>query len=57
MEDVFSTAYKNFPGSTYVIVIEEGLLLAPDFLSYMATVQPLLLDSTLIGISAWNPNG
>ncbi|CAL4149703.1 unnamed protein product [Meganyctiphanes norvegica] len=57
VEVVFDTALALFPGSLFVSVIEEGLLLAPDFLAYTATVLPLLHDPTVMAISAWNPNG
>ena len=57
LDFAFNNAYKSFPTSQYVILVEEGLLLAPDFLSFMATMQPVLSDSSLLGISAWNPNG
>ncbi|XP_045598429.1 protein O-linked-mannose beta-1,2-N-acetylglucosaminyltransferase 1 isoform X1 [Procambarus clarkii] len=57
MAVVFETAFALFPGSSYVTVIEEGLLLAPDFMAYSASVLPLLHDPTIIAISAWNANG
>lgn len=57
LEMVFETAHVLFPGSSYVTVLEEGLLLAPDFLAYSASVLPLLHDPTIIAVSAWNANG
>ncbi|XP_071523625.1 protein O-linked-mannose beta-1,2-N-acetylglucosaminyltransferase 1-like isoform X1 [Panulirus ornatus] len=57
MEVVFETAHALFPGSSYVTVLEEGLLLAPDFLAFSASVLPLLHDPTIIAVSAWNANG
>lgn len=41
-----------------LVVVEEGVILGPDFLSYLAQLLPLLdLDSTISTISAWNDNG
>ncbi|KAK8720951.1 hypothetical protein OTU49_013005 [Cherax quadricarinatus] len=57
MAVAFETAYGLFPGSSYVTVIEEGLLLAPDFMAYSASILPVLHDPTVIAISAWNANG
>ncbi|XP_063611982.1 protein O-linked-mannose beta-1,2-N-acetylglucosaminyltransferase 1-like [Penaeus indicus] len=57
LELTFETAHALFPGSLYVTVLEEGLLLSPDFLAYSATVLPLLHDPTILAISAWNANG
>ncbi|XP_041349879.1 protein O-linked-mannose beta-1,2-N-acetylglucosaminyltransferase 1-like [Gigantopelta aegis] len=45
------------PDSEYVIVLEEELLLAPDFLHFMAQFLDVLnSDSSLLGVSAWNYN-
>ncbi|XP_064091087.1 protein O-linked-mannose beta-1,2-N-acetylglucosaminyltransferase 1-like [Macrobrachium nipponense] len=57
MEILFETAIALYPGSSYITVIEEGLLLAPDFFTYIASVLPVLHDPTVLGISAWNANG
>ncbi|XP_066990155.1 protein O-linked-mannose beta-1,2-N-acetylglucosaminyltransferase 1-like [Macrobrachium rosenbergii] len=57
MEILFETAIALYPGSSYITVIEEGLLLAPDFFTYTASVLPVLHDPTVLGISAWNANG
>lgn len=57
MTVVFEAARAAFPGSPHVTVIEAGLLLAPDFLAYTASLLPLLHDPTILAISAWNPNG
>ncbi|KAK7081570.1 Protein fam3a [Halocaridina rubra] len=57
MEVLFETAIALYPGASYITVIEEGILLAPDFLAYTASVLPILHDPTVIGISAWNANG
>ncbi|KAK8390081.1 hypothetical protein O3P69_012954 [Scylla paramamosain] len=57
MQLVFETAHVAFPNSPYITIVEAGLLLAPDFLAYTASLLPLLHDPTILGISAWNPNG
>lgn len=57
LEVLFETAVALYPGSSYLTVIEEGILLAPDFMAYTASVLPVLHDPTVIGISAWNANG
>ncbi|KAH7946790.1 hypothetical protein HPB52_004261 [Rhipicephalus sanguineus] len=42
----------------HFVVIEEGVLLGPDFLAYLGQLLPLLdMDSTISSISAWNDNG
>lgn len=47
-----------FPLKKNVIVVEEGLILSPDFLYYMAQLLPVLEnDDSILAISAWNPNG
>jgi alpha-1,3-mannosyl-glycoprotein beta-1,2-N-acetylglucosaminyltransferase len=39
-------------------VLEEDLIVSPDFLSYFHYLLPLLqADKTLLTISAWNDNG
>lgn len=49
---------NKFPNKKYVIVLEENLILSPDFLFYMAQLVPTLeKDESLLGVSAWNPNG
>ncbi|CAM9831560.1 unnamed protein product, partial [Discosporangium mesarthrocarpum] len=41
-----------------VIILEEDLLIAPDFFEYFSAMAPLLdRDDTLMAISAWNDNG
>ncbi|XP_045105549.1 protein O-linked-mannose beta-1,2-N-acetylglucosaminyltransferase 1-like isoform X2 [Portunus trituberculatus] len=57
MQVVFETAHAAFPESPYITIVEAGLLLAPDFLAYTASLLPLLHDPNILGISAWNPNG
>uniref|UniRef100_A0A7S4DZD4 alpha-1,3-mannosyl-glycoprotein 2-beta-N-acetylglucosaminyltransferase n=1 Tax=Lotharella globosa TaxID=91324 RepID=A0A7S4DZD4_9EUKA len=43
---------------SHVIILEEDLLVAPDFFSYFMQASKLLaLDSSLFCISAWNDNG
>lgn len=42
----------------HFIVVEEELLLAPDYLSFLAECLSILnSDPTLLGVSAWNFNG
>ncbi|KAG8311004.1 hypothetical protein J6590_051533 [Homalodisca vitripennis] len=49
---------KRFPNKKYVIVLDEGLIVSPDFLFYMAQLVFLLeKDDSIFAISAWNPNG
>ena len=40
-----------------LIVLEEDLVLSPDFLYFMAQTYPVVRqDKTLVGVSAWNDN-
>lgn len=49
---------KLFPSADHFIVVEEELLLAPDYLSFLAQCfSTLNSDPTLLGVSAWNFNG
>lgn len=49
---------KRFPNKKYVIVLEEGLIVSPDFLFYMAQLVFLFdKDDSILAVSAWNPNG
>ncbi|XP_064472966.1 protein O-linked-mannose beta-1,2-N-acetylglucosaminyltransferase 1-like isoform X2 [Ornithodoros turicata] len=58
MNEAFDTGERQFPDSMYFVVIEDGVLLAPDFLMYLAPLVTLLdKDSTISSISAWNDNG
>ena len=42
----------------YVIVLEEEVILAQDFLSFLAQCLSVARkDDSLIGVSAWNENG
>ncbi len=42
----------------YVVVLEEEVILAPDFLNFMAqSLDAVEKDESLIGVSAWNDNG
>ena len=46
------------PPQTHVVVLEEEVILAPDFLHFMAQcLDPLDKDPTLAGVSAFNENG
>jgi alpha-1,3-mannosyl-glycoprotein beta-1,2-N-acetylglucosaminyltransferase len=50
-------AFSN-PAIKRVIILEEDLLIAPDFFDYFAATKPLLdEDQNLLGVSAWNDNG
>lgn len=50
--------HDMLPKKKYVIVIEEGLMLSPDYLFYLSQMAPVLeKDNTVLGISAWNPYG
>eukprot|EP00949_MAST-11_sp_MAST-11-sp1_P001849 g1849.t1 len=41
-----------------VIIVEDDLEVAPDFLEYFAAMAPLLeKDDTIMAVSAWNDNG
>ncbi|RZF42012.1 hypothetical protein LSTR_LSTR003517 [Laodelphax striatellus] len=58
IEKGVETAKERFPNKKYVIVIEQGVLVSPDFLHYMAQMVSVLeKDTTILAISAWNPNG
>lgn len=49
---------KMFPKAEHFIVVEEEILLAPDFLSFLAQCfSTMNSDPTLLGVSAWNFNG
>ncbi|KAL4226255.1 hypothetical protein ACF0H5_014238 [Mactra antiquata] len=49
---------KMFLDSEYMIVIEEELILSPDFLFFLAQCTDVLSkDDTLLGVSAFNFNG
>ncbi|XP_054257829.1 protein O-linked-mannose beta-1,2-N-acetylglucosaminyltransferase 1-like [Macrosteles quadrilineatus] len=49
---------KRFPNKKYAIVLDEGLILSPDFLFYMAQLVFLFQkDDSIFAISAWNSNG
>lgn len=56
--EAFELAKRLFPDAVHFVVIEEGVLLGPDFLAYIGQLLPLLeMDSTISSISAWNDNG
>ncbi len=41
-----------------MVILEDDLEVSSDFLTYFATLAPLLIsDRTLLCISAWNDNG
>ena len=48
----------TIPNHSVIIVVEDDLDVAPDFLDYFAATYPLLLsDPSLFCVSAWNDNG
>ncbi|CAE8645940.1 unnamed protein product, partial [Polarella glacialis] len=48
---------EHFVNARSLIVVEEDIVMAPDFLLYFAQLEPLLLkDDRLFCISAWNEN-
>ncbi|XP_062520631.1 protein O-linked-mannose beta-1,2-N-acetylglucosaminyltransferase 1-like isoform X2 [Corticium candelabrum] len=50
--------WELYPRKEHVIVLEEDLIVAPDFLNYFHYLLPLLTtDKKLLTISAWNDNG
>jgi len=54
-----TTAFRVFPKSPAVIIIEDDLEVSPDFFSYFRRMSELLFDKNenLFCISAWNDNG
>lgn len=53
LDEVFSR-----PEIKRVIILEEDLLIAPDFFEYFAATKHLLdSDTSLLAVSAWNDNG
>ncbi|XP_064633675.1 protein O-linked-mannose beta-1,2-N-acetylglucosaminyltransferase 1-like [Lineus longissimus] len=58
MHQAIEAAWKIFPNKESVIILEEDLVLSPDFLYFLAqTYQVVRQDKSLLGISAWNDNG
>ncbi|PVD24594.1 hypothetical protein C0Q70_15078 [Pomacea canaliculata] len=58
MNHAIQHSLKLFPKADHFIVVEEELLLAPDYLSFLAECLSILnSDPTLLGVSAWNFNG
>ncbi|XP_050695667.1 protein O-linked-mannose beta-1,2-N-acetylglucosaminyltransferase 1-like isoform X2 [Eriocheir sinensis] len=50
-------AFKYFPNVDKIIVLEDDLILAPDFISYFHQTAPLLdIDDTIFCINAYNYN-
>jgi hypothetical protein len=39
------------------IILEEDLIVSPDFLAYFGILSPLVNDHAVLAISAWNDNG
>ncbi|XP_071450523.1 protein O-linked-mannose beta-1,2-N-acetylglucosaminyltransferase 1-like [Hetaerina americana] len=58
IERAFKLMKEIFPLEKNVIILEEGQILSPDFLFFMAQMIPVLeKDNSLLGVSSWNPNG
>lgn len=58
MQKAIIAGWELYPEAKYLIVLEEEIVLAPDFLSFLG--QSLVVvdsDATLLGVSAWNYNG
>eukprot|EP00118_Oscarella_pearsei_P007497 m.37064 g.37064 ORF g.37064 m.37064 type:complete len:643 (+) comp32318_c0_seq2:62-1990(+) len=50
--------WELFPESDFVIIVEEDLIMSPDFLQYFHHLFPLLEeDKSVLTVSAWNDNG
>lgn len=55
---VFTLLFERELGVNHAILIEEDMLLSPDFLTFFETTAPILdEDPTLFAISSWNDNG
>lgn len=51
-------AFDVFKNAPAIIIVEDDLLFAPDFLEYFEHVSPILdVDESAFLISAWNDNG
>lgn len=51
-------ARQLFTANKYVIIIKSGLILYPDYTTYINHVFPVLeKDNSISAISGWNPNG
>ncbi|XP_060078502.1 protein O-linked-mannose beta-1,2-N-acetylglucosaminyltransferase 1-like [Ylistrum balloti] len=58
MQKALTTGWELHTEAKYLIVLEEEIVLAPDFLSFLG--QSLVVvdsDASLLGVSAWNYNG
>ena len=53
-----SYMFDQFPASSYIIVVEDDMVFAPDFLDYFASIYRLYeIDDSIYCISSWNDNG
>ncbi len=53
-----TAAFDHFKLAPAIIVVEDDLLFAPDFLDYFEKVSPIIeKDDSVFVISAWNDNG
>ena len=51
-------AFELFPSAPAIIIVEDDLLFAPDFLDFFQSNAPVLdKDSSVFALSAWNDNG
>lgn len=51
-------AFQHFPSADSIIILEDDIEIAPDFLTYFKSMHELLKnDETLWCASAWNDNG
>eukprot|EP00924_Labyrinthula_sp_SR-Ha-C_P004728 snap_masked-scaffold_1-processed-gene-9.46-mRNA-1 protein AED:0.55 eAED:0.55 QI:0/-1/0/1/-1/1/1/0/589 len=51
-------AFKHFPATPAIIIMEDDLVVSPDILEYFSVVAPVIEnDETLFTASAWNDNG
>lgn len=52
-----SAVFSLYPEAEYAIIIEEDLEVSPDFFNYFSQTLPLMNDSSLYCVSAWNDQG
>lgn len=57
-KEAIKIAFDAFPKSKGLVIVEEDLLFAPDFYTYLTSVAPILdYDKSVFAVSAWNDNG
>mmetsp|Transcript_11858 Transcript_11858/g.28347 ORF Transcript_11858/g.28347 Transcript_11858/m.28347 type:complete len:623 (+) Transcript_11858:114-1982(+) len=53
-----TAVFERMEGITHAILLEEDIIVSPDFLRFFAAAAPILdQDATLMCISSWNDNG